>query len=321
MAEQMKKTVEVVIPCFNEEECVRLIYDAFLKIAKNNDEYEWELLYVDDGSKDATLDHIKKLTERDRRLSVNYVSFARNFGKEAGIYAGLKNSRGDFIVLIDADLQHPPELVPHMLQILQNKKVECCGARRKNRTGERKIRSLCSKAFYHMLSWMTGVKMEQGTTDFRVMTRKFVDAVLSLSEQNRFTKGIFSWVGFETAWVEYDNVQRAAGETKWTFTRLARYAVNGFLAFAVSPLRGAVYVGFAVMIAAFLYLVILLADVVMYGVTGSGYASIMALILFTSGIIIMLLGVIGEYLARIYIEVKGRPIYIEKESSCMNENR
>lgn len=321
MAEQMKKTVEVVIPCFNEEECVRLIYDAFLKIAKENDEYDWELLYVDDGSKDATLDHIKELTDQNGIISVHYVSFARNFGKEAGIYAGLKNSQGNFVVLIDADLQHPPELVPHMLQIIQSKKVECCGARRKNRTGEGKIRSLCAEAFYHMLSWMTGVKMEQGTTDFRVMTRKFVDAVLSLSEQNRFTKGIFSWVGFETAWVEYDNVQRAAGETKWTFGRLVRYAVNGFLAFAVSPLRGAVYVGFAVMIAAFLYLVILLADAVMHGATGSGYASIMALILFTSGIIIMLLGVIGEYLARIYIEVKERPIYIEKESSCMKENR
>lgn len=320
MAEQRKTTVEVVIPCFNEEGCVRLIYDAFLRIAKENNEYEWGLLYVDDGSKDATLHQIKKLTGQYEGVSVNYVSFARNFGKEAGIYAGLKNSHGDYIVLIDADLQHPPELVPSMLEILKSKKVECCGARRKNRTGERKIRSVCSEAFYRGLSWMTGIKMEQGTTDFRVMTRKFVDSVLSLSELNRFTKGIFSWVGFETAWVEYDNVQRAAGESKWTFGGLVKYAVNGFLSFAVSPLRGAVYIGFVVMIAAFLYLVILLLDAVIYGVTGSGYASIMAMILFTSGIIIMLLGVIGEYLARIYIEVKERPIYIEKESSYIKEN-
>ncbi len=309
-----KKHVEIVIPCFNEEACVALIYQAVNEIAKIIQNYEVSILYVDDGSKDSTLAEIKKVAKVSDLGGgeVHYISFARNFGKEAAIYAGLSNSKADYIALMDADLQHPPKLLIDMIKGIEEG-YECCGARRVNRNGESVIRSTCSKLFYRMISSITSIQMQSGTTDYRLMTRKFVNAVLSMSEKNRFTKGLFSWVGFQTKWIEYENVERAAGNTKWTLSGLVRYAVNGFMSFATTPLRGAIYLGFFVMIIAFIYGVAVFINAITSDGERTGYASIMFAVLMLSSIIILLLGIIGEYLARIYMEVKNRPIYIAKE--------
>lgn len=307
-----KKHIEIVIPCFNEEACIPLVYQAVHKIGQNIDRYKISLLYVDDGSRDTTLVRIKEVLQYADPDEVHYISFARNFGKEAAIYAGLSNSKADYIALMDADLQHPPELLIEMIKGIEEG-YECCGARRVNRNGEPLIRSTCSKMFYRIISGISSIQMEQGTTDYRLMTRKFVNAVLSMSEKNRFTKGIFSWVGFQTKWVEYENVERAAGNTKWSFSGLLRYAVNGFMSFATTPLRGAVYLGFLVMIMAFMYGITVFINAVNSNGVRTGYSTILFAVLMLGSIIILLLGVIGEYLARIYMEVKNRPIYIAKE--------
>lgn len=307
-----KKSIEVVIPCFNEESCVALVYQAVHEIAKKIENYRISILYVDDGSRDATLDQIKNICRYAKADEVYYISFARNFGKEAAIYAGLKNSKADYIALMDADLQHPPELLADMIKAIEDG-YECCGARRVGRQGEPPVRSACSRLFYKIISKVTSVPMEQGTTDYRLMSRKFVDAVLAVGEQNRFTKGIFSWVGFQTKWIEYENVERVAGSSKWSFTGLFRYAVNGFLSFATTPLRAAVYIGFTVMFVAVAYGISIFIAALNENSVRNGYASLMFVVLMLGSIIILLLGVIGEYLARIYMEVKNRPIYISKE--------
>ena len=232
---EKKKRIEVVIPCYNEEECIPLIYQSIHEVAKKLPEYQVSILYVDDGSGDASFAKIKEVSERADENEVHYISFARNFGKEAAIYAGLKNSTADYIALMDADLQHPPELLLEMVKGIEEG-YECCGARRVNRNGEPPIRSAFSRLFYRMAAKLTSTKMEQGTTDYRLMSRRFVNAVLAIGEKNRFTKGIFAWVGFDTKWIEYENVERAAGNTKWSFSGLLRYAVNGFMSFAGSCL-------------------------------------------------------------------------------------
>jgi len=219
---------------------------------------------------------------------------------------------------MDADLQHPPELLLEMVKGIEEG-YECCGARRVNRNGEPPIRSAFSRLFYRMAAKLTSTKMEQGTTDYRLMSRRFVNAVLAIGEKNRFTKGIFAWVGFDTKWIEYENVERAAGNTKWSFSGLLRYAVNGFMSFATAPLRGAVYLGFIVMIVALVYGIYIALNMLISGGVKSGYSSIMFAILFIGSIIILLLGIIGEYLARIYMEVKNRPIYIAKDEK-LDEN-
>lgn len=315
---EKKKRIEVVIPCYNEEECIPLIYQSIHEVAKKLPEYQVSILYVDDGSGDASFAKIKEVSERADENEVHYISFARNFGKESAIYAGLKNSTADYIALMDADLQHPPELLLDMVKGIEEG-YECCGARRVNRNGEPPIRSAFSRLFYRMAAKLTSTKMEQGTTDYRLMSRRFVNAVLAIGEKNRFTKGIFAWVGFDTKWIEYENVERAAGNTKWSFSGLLRYAVNGFMSFATAPLRGAIYLGFTVMIAALVYGIYIVLSMLISDGTRSGYASIMFAILFIGSIIILLLGIIGEYLARIYMEVKNRPIYIAKAEK-LDEN-
>lgn len=307
-----QKHIEIIVPCFNEESCVELVYQAIHNIAKTIEAYRISILYVDDGSEDHTLKNIKDICRKAETNEIRYISFARNFGKEAAIYAGLKSSKADYIALMDADLQHPPELLMDMVKGIEEG-YECCGARRVNRNGEPWIRSAFSALFYKMISKMTATQMEQGTTDYRLMSRRFVDAVLSMSETNRFTKGIFAWVGFQTKWITYENVERAAGSTKWSFSGLIRYAVNGFMSFATTPLRGAVYLGFLVMLLAFVYGIIVFVSALNSDRARTGYASLMFVLLMLGSIIILLLGVIGEYLARIYLEVKKRPIYIAKE--------
>lgn len=307
-----KKHIEIIVPCYNEEACVKLMYESIHRVAQKLENYFVSTLFIDDGSSDNTLKHIKEIEKICDQNEVRHISFARNFGKESAIYGGLLNATGDYVALLDADLQHPPELLIEMVKSLEEG-YECCGARRVSHNGEPAIRGVLSRIFYRFISKMTSTRMEKGTTDYRLMTRKFLNAVLKLSEKNRFTKGIFAWVGFEVKWVEYENVERAAGETKWSFSGLIKYALNGFMSFATAPLRGAVYLGMIVMSAAFIYGIWIVMDAIVNPGIRNGYSSILAAVLLIGGIIILLLGVIGEYLARIYVEVKNRPIYIEKE--------
>ena len=312
----MKKRIEVVIPCYNEKACVELVYKEIHKVAERMPDYRVAILFVDDGSKDGTLNEIKRIADLADEGEVNYISFSRNFGKEAAIYAGLRNTTADYVALMDADLQHPPYLLESMMQAIEDG-YDCAGARRTNREGEPFLRSALSRWFYRLSNKIMSTTMEQGVTDYRLMTRQFVNAVLDLSEKNRFTKGIFSWVGYDVKWIEYENVERVAGDTKWSLRSLLGYAINGFMAFATSPLRGAVYLGIIAFVATVIYGLYIFVGALIGGGARNGYSSIMLTMLLLGSVIIMLLGVIGEYLARIYIEVKNRPIYIVKEKKVL----
>lgn len=314
------KKIEIIVPCYNEQECVSLLYERVNEVAKTMPGYKTSLLFVDDGSSDKTMVEIKKLVELSGNDTVKYISFSRNFGKESAIYAGLKNSTGDIVILMDADLQHPPEIIPKMLEKIEEG-FDCCGARRVTRSGEPLIRSALSRVFYKSMKKLTGMELVQGGSDFRMMTRNVVKAIISLNERERFTKGIFSWVGFETFWLEYENVKRAAGNTKWSFVGLLKYAISGFMAFATTPLRAAIYLGFFIDICSLFYGIYFLIAVLNDHSARTGYATMVLLLMFFSGTIILLLGVIGEYLARIYIEIKHRPIYLEKESNIEEKSK
>lgn len=304
------KTIDIVVPCYNEELCVKPLYNAVNDVMRRESGYETSILFVDDGSRDGTIEQVKELTEEN--VKVKYMSFSRNFGKEAAIFAGLVNSTGDIVVLMDADLQHPPELLPQMLRELENG-YDCCGARRVDRKGEPPIRSIFSRQFYSLMKKATGLELVQGGSDFRAMKRIVVDAVVAMPEKERFTKGILSWVGFDIKWLEYENVERKYGETKWSFWGLMKYAMNGFFSFSTFPLRMAVYLGFFIDVIAVLYAVLTLVSVVTTDAPRTGYATIVLLLLFFGGTIILILGIVGEYIARLYYEVKNRPVYIVKE--------
>lgn len=309
-----KKRIEIIVPCYNEQECVDLLYSAVEEVFKEIPKYDFSLLLVNDGSKDLTFERIKALTERVGSEKVKYISFARNFGKEAAIYAGFKQVTGDYVVLMDADLQHPPKLMIKMIEEIE-KGADCCAARRVSRTGEPVIRSFFSNMFYYMINKVTAIQFRAGETDYRMMTRAVAEAIATLPERERFTKGIYSWIGFNTTWIEYENVERAAGETKWSFAGLIHYAVNGFIAFATTPLRGVIWLGFLIVIVSFIYAGIVLWGAIQYPESRTGYSSLMIILLFLGGVIITILGVIGEYLARIYLEVKKRPLYIIKDKN------
>lgn len=309
------KTIDIVVPCYNEQECITLLYSAVDDAFKKINDYDYKLWFINDGSKDNTLEEIKKLVCRVGEDKIKYVSFARNFGKEAAIYAGLEKTTGDYVILMDADLQHPPELIPQMILEIENG-ADCCAARRISREGEPVIRSFFSNLFYRIINKVTALEFRSGETDFRLMKRAVVESILSLKERERFTKGIYSWIGFNTKWIEYENVERAAGNTKWSFAGLISYASSGFIAFATTPLRCVIYLGFLIVVCAFIYAIIVIRGAILSPEVRNGYSSLMVAILFIGGVIIIILGVIGEYLARIYLEVKGRPIYIEKESNC-----
>jgi len=311
----MSKRIEIIVPCFNEEKCVALFCEKIEETFKELPEFQWDILYVDDGSKDRTLRTIKELERKYGSEKVKYISFSRNFGKESAMYVGLSKSTGDYVVIMDADLQHPPKLLKEMICALEYEGFDSCAARRVSRNGEPPIRSAFSKTFYKMFQKISGVEMIQGSTDYRMMKRNMVEAIISMPETERFTKGIYSWVGFNTKWIEYENVERVAGETKWSFGGLLKYALNGFFAFATAPLRCVVYLGCIIVALSFFY-----GAIVFYGALTSpgsrtGYASIIIIMLFLGGVIISILGLIGEYLARIYMEVKRRPIYIIRETN------
>ncbi|MBR3430999.1 MAG: glycosyltransferase family 2 protein [Clostridia bacterium] len=313
------KKVDLVVPCLNEASCVIPLYEAVEKAFREEEGYTFRILYVNDGSTDGTLEELRQLN-RAHPEHADYISFSRNFGKESAIYAGLEQSDGDLVVLMDADLQHPPRLIPEMIRGIEEGH-DCVGARRISRHGEPPVRSFFSKMFYRIVKRLTGMEMVQGGSDFRMMTRQMVDAVLQLQERERFTKGILTWVGFDTKWIEYENVERFAGKSKWSFFDLLHYAVNGFVAFAAAPLKAVTWIGGIITAGAFIYGLVTLIAALSGGGARTGYTTIVILILFFGGVLITLVGVVGEYVARIYQELKMRPIFIEKESSLRKRER
>ena len=311
------KKIEIVVPCYNEEECIRPLYNAIDSVFEQIENYSYSILYVNDGSRDQTLDELGKLKE-EFYDKVNYISFSRNFGKESAIYAGLVNSTGDLVVLMDADLQHPPALIPKMIEGIEEG-YDCCGARRVSRNGEPPVRSFFSKVFYKIINKVTIMNLVQGGSDYRMMTRQMVDSMMELGETERFTKGIMSWVGYETKWIEYENVERLAGESKWSFWSLAKYAINGFIGYATTPLRAVIWLGAVIVLISLIYAIYTFFGALRVDSVRTGYATIIILILLIGGVIIALLGVIGEYIARIYLELKHRPIYIAKENTLLEK--
>lgn len=249
------KTIELVVPCHNEESCVSLFYDTVRKVFESLPDFRFIITYVDDGSKDNTLAEIKKVIERADKGKVQYISLSRNFGKESAMYAGLSHSTGDYVAVMDADLQHPPELLVKMIDAIEKEGYDCASARRVSRNGEPLIRSSLSRAFYHVINRVTVIDLVPGSTDYRLMKRKVVEAIVSLTERERFTKGIYAWVGFKNKWIEYENVERAAGTSKWSLFGLFRYAYSGFLAFATTPLRGVIYLGLVIVLLSIVFAV------------------------------------------------------------------
>ncbi len=308
----MAKLLSIVVPCYNEEETVEPFYDEIKKLENffNQNELEIELIYVDDGSKDKTLNKIKELCIQDKR--VHAISFSRNFGKEAGIYAGLQKAKGDFVVLMDVDLQDPPALLPEMYAHIE-KGYDSVATRRVDRRGEPRIRSFFARTFYKLMHRISKTDIVDGARDYRLMTRQVVDAILAMSEYNRFTKGIFGWVGFETKWLEYENVERTRGETKWSFWKLFLYSLDGIMAFSTAPLAIASIMGLFFCIVAFLFIAFVFIRKCLFGDPVSGWPSLVCIMLFVGGVQLFCLGIFGEYMSKMYLEVKKRPIYLVKE--------
>ena len=304
--------LSVIVPCYNEEESVALFYEELMKNAPffTEKNIELELLYINDGSKDRTALEVKKLHERDER--VHLISFSRNFGKEAAMFAGLENANGDYVVLMDVDLQDPPSLLPEMFSYLEQG-YDSVATRRVSRKGEPPVRSFFARVFYKLMKKISKTEIMDGARDYRLMTRQMVDAILSMKEYNRFTKGIFGWVGFETKWLEYENVERAKGETKWNFWKLFIYSLDGITAFSTVPLMLASVVGVLFCLLAFAMIVFIIVRKMIFGDPVSGWPSLVCIILMTSGVQFFCTGILGQYLAKTYMEVKKRPIYLVKE--------
>ncbi|MDR1363985.1 MAG: glycosyltransferase family 2 protein [Spirochaetaceae bacterium] len=313
----LRKTpmISLVVPCFNEESAIKLLYEETLNVLEKGEGItDLEFIFVDDGSKDATLEELRKYAALDSR--VRYLSFSRNFGKEAALFAGLSEAAGDFVVTLDADLQDPPSLIPDMLNTVRSNEYDCAATRRVTRKGEPLIRSFFARCFYYLMAKLADVEVVDGARDFRLMSRVYVDAILALKERNRFSKGIFPWIGFKTKWFEYENRERSAGETKWSFWKLVIYAFNGIIAFSSKPLAIASVFGILIFLAS----LILIAIIVIRKATGhvvnvDGWASTTCIILLTSGIQLFSVGVLGQYIAKTYTEVKHRPHYIIREAS------
>lgn len=313
--------ISLVVPCFNEEASLPLLRDALSEVRRTMSSQRFEFIFVDDGSSDGTLELLRKICDEDP--DAHFVSFSRNFGKEAAIYAGLNEARGDLVGLMDADMQDPPSLIPEMFRILQDEDYDVVATRRVDRKGEPKIRSFFARSFYRLINRMSDVEIVDGARDFRLMRRPVVNAVLDIAERQRFSKGIFGWVGFKTCWLEYQNVERAAGETKWSFWKLFKYAIEGIIAFTTVPLRLATITGFIVSGAAFLYMLYYFIKAIITRVWSSdpGYASTLVIILFLGGMLLIALGILGEYIARTYMEVKNRPLFIVREKDSSEQKR
>ncbi|MBE6856039.1 MAG: glycosyltransferase family 2 protein [Ruminococcus sp.] len=317
------KLVSIVVPCYNEQEVLPLFYDEIIRVTNDMKsefpELDFEFLFVNDGSKDRTLEIFRELADKDKR--VRYISFSRNFGKESGMYAGLKNSKGDYVVVMDADLQHPPAFLPEMYRYVRNGEYDCATTRRVSRKGESKIRSWFAMKFYQIMNKISQTEIVDGAQDFRFMTRQMVDSILSMSEYNRFSKGIFSWVGFNVKYIEYENVERAAGTTAWSFWGLFKYSLEGIMAFSTAPLAISSLLGVITCIIAFIAIIATVVKTLVFGEDVSGYPTTLCVILLFSGIQLFCTGILGQYLSKTYLETKGRPIYIAKETDEIYRNK
>ena len=304
--------LSVIIPCYNEQENVPFFYEEFLKneVFFQGRGMDFELIYVNDGSRDGTVAEIKKLHEKDPR--VRLISFSRNFGKEAAMYAGLEKSKGDYVVIMDVDLQDPPSLLPEMFAGI-DEGYDCVATRRVSRKGEPPIRSFFARRFYGLMKHISKTEIMDGARDYRLMTRQVVDAIVAMREYNRFTKGIFGWVGFETKWIEYENIERAKGETKWNFWKLLIYSIDGITAFSTMPLSVAAFMGVFFCAVALLLIVFIVVRTLIFGDPVSGWPSLVCIISLISGVQLFCIGIVGQYLAKTYMEVKNRPIYLVKE--------
>lgn len=303
--------ISIIVPCYNEELVINEFYKKTIEVLKKlNEKYSYEFVFIDDGSKDNTLNILKQLRENDS--NINIISFSRNFGKEAGIYAGLNNATGDLVVIMDADLQHPPEIILEMVQGIEEG-YDTVTTQRINRKGEKLVKSAFSRLFYKIINRIVDFDLVQGSQDYRMMKRNVVDAILSLKEYNRFSKGIFSWVGFKVKYIQIENAERFAGDSKWSFKKLFKYAMEGILSFSTVPLKISTILGFIISLIAIIGTCIIIIQTLILGKVVPGYASIITAVLFMGGVQLLCLGIIAEYISKLYLEIKHRPQYIIKE--------
>jgi glycosyltransferase involved in cell wall biosynthesis len=305
--------ISIAVPCYNEEEVIPIFYNEIIKTADKMKEADFEFLFIDDGSADNTLNEIKKLADKDKR--VKYISFSRNFGKESAIYAGLENSTGDYIVIMDVDLQDPPELIIEMYNLICKEGYDCVSTRRVTRRGEPRLRSFFANCFYKLINKMSKTKIVNGARDYRMMKRKMVQAIVKMTEYNRFSKGIFSWVGFKTKWLDYENKERVAGSTKWSFWKLFVYSLEGIMAFSTIPLALASLMGILFCLIAFILIVVIIIRTLIWGDPTGGWPSLVCIISLIGGIQLFCIGIVGQYIAKIYLETKNRPKYIINENN------
>lgn len=306
--------ISIVVPCYNEEPTLSILYEELNRVTGEMKEYTFEYLFVNDGSRDRTLSILKELAALDER--VRYISFSRNFGKEAALFAGLKNAKGNLVATMDADMQDPPALLPELVEYVVSGVYDNAATRRVTRKGEPPIRSFFARMFYKMMRHMTDIHIVDGARDYRVMNRAMVDSILALQEYNRFSKGIFAWVGYETKWVEFENVERSAGETKWSFWKLFRYSVDGIVSFSNTPINMASYLGLFLTGISAMALLFIVGRALMFGDPVAGWPSTASIITFIGGVQLFVMGVMGQYISKTYMEVKRRPHYIIKDTNC-----
>ncbi len=304
--------ISIIIPCYNEEEMIPLFYNEINKVIKEMKKVKFELIFVNDGSSDNTLELLRKLSKDDKK--VRYISFSRNFGKEAGILAGLEASKGDYVATMDVDLQDPPYLLKEMYETIQNEEIDCVATRSVSRKGYSFFRKIFTKMYYKIINKISKTPIVDGARDFRLMTRKMVDAVLKLKEYNRFSKGIFSWVGFDTKWITFENEKRVKGTSKWSFWKLFAYSMESIIGFSTVPLLISSIVGIVFCLVSFIMIIVIIVRTLIYGDPVAGWPSLVCIIFFVSGIQLFCIGVLGQYLSKTYLEVKNRPIYIIKET-------
>ena len=319
------KLISIVVPCHNEEKNLPILLGKLLDIIPSvnaedsTPRYTFELIIIDDGSQDETLGKARLLAQESHLLPIRYASFSRNFGKEAALFAGLTMAKGDYVVTMDADMQDPPSLLPKMISIIEKEGCDSVATRRVTRKGEPPIRSLCARIFYKLINSISDTEIMDGARDYRLMTRQMVEAVLSIGEYNRFSKGIFSWVGFKTTWIEFENAQRLAGESSWSFLSLLLYSIEGITAFSTVPLQLASIAGILLFMFALALGLVIVAKTLLFGDPVSGWPSLACLVLFVGGLQLLCVGIMGQYLAKTYMETKHRPIYILKETNDDNE--
>lgn len=312
-----KELVSLIIPCYNEEQVLPVLKEALTDVMTQMSAYDFQLLFINDGSTDQTLNLLKSYHKEDCRI--NYLSFSRNFGKEAAIYAGLQHAKGNYVALLDADMQDPPSLLPEMMEYLKSDEFDCVATRRSDRKGEPPIRSFFARCFYKLINKISDADIMDGARDFRLMKRPMVNAILSMTEYNRFSKGIFGWVGFRTKWISYDNVERAAGNSKFSFWKLFTYSLEGIIGFSTAPLALASFFGMLMCAVAFFFIIFIIIKTLIFGDPTSGWPSMICIIVLIGGIQLFCMGIIGQYLAKTYLESKNRPIYILAEDSLKDE--